>query len=93
MKLFGPAYVNGMLRGADEGVLHLADDEGERLVDNKLAEDVSADFSKKEHANVPVESLTAAPPAPISPDVLAPVDPQPAPTIPNAPASSAASKE
>ena len=44
VNLRGPAYVNGALRKPNEGTLHLEDEEADRLVENELADDVTADF-------------------------------------------------
>jgi hypothetical protein len=60
IKLLTSAYVNGRMRHTDEGVLHLDDDEAQRLLDNKSGEDVTADFSADDHKNTPVEGLRAA---------------------------------
>lgn len=60
IKLLTSAYVNGRMRHADEGVLHLEDDEAQRLLDNESGQDVTADFSADDRKNTPVEGLRAA---------------------------------
>lgn len=60
IKLLTSAYVNGRMRHTDEGVLHLADDEAQRLLDNESGQDVTADFSADDRKNTPVEGLRAA---------------------------------
>lgn len=56
IKLLSSAHVAGLLRHPHEGVLHLSDEEGDRLVENGLGEDVSADFTAKQD-NAPADTL------------------------------------
>jgi hypothetical protein len=60
IKLTTSAYVNGVLRHPHEGALHLENDEADRLVKDKVAEDVTEDFSAKENKETPVETVTVA---------------------------------
>ena len=59
VNLRGPAYVNGGLRKPNEGTLHLEDDEAARLIDNGLADDVTADFPEVANEETPTEAVTA----------------------------------
>lgn len=59
IKLLGPAHVNGRLRSPAEGVLHLEDGEAQRLLTDKLGEDVTADFSADDRKSIPVEAITS----------------------------------
>ncbi|WP_380873603.1 hypothetical protein ACFB49_42580 [Sphingomonas sp. DBB INV C78] len=58
VKLLTHAYVGGVLRSPAEGVLHIEDDEAEKLFENKAAEDVTDDFTAKENREAPVEHIT-----------------------------------
>jgi hypothetical protein len=58
IKLLTAARVNGTLRHPYEGVLHLEDAEAQRLLDEKVGEDVSDDFADTD-ADAPAEHLTA----------------------------------
>jgi len=58
VKLLTHAYVNGTLRSPAEGVLHLEDDEADRLIENEAGEDVSDDFTAKQDKETPAESVT-----------------------------------
>src|SRR4051794_9639574 len=65
VKLAQSARVNGVLRHPHEGVLHLEDDESQRIIDNKEGVDVSADFDGGRDEAAAVDNLDAAPkPAP-----------------------------
>lgn len=64
VKLMTAVTVNGMLRHPHEGVLHLDDEEAQRLIDAEAAADVSGDFSDAQRKAVPVEALTLSAPAP-----------------------------
>lgn len=57
IKLLGHAHVLGRLRSPAEGVLHLNDEDAQRLLDDKLGEDVSADFSADDHKSIPTEAV------------------------------------
>lgn len=46
IKLLDVAFVNGVSRTPSEGVLPVSNEEAERLVKAKLAEDVTAEFGK-----------------------------------------------
>lgn len=52
------AHVNGVLRHPHEGVLHITDDEAQRLFDNESADDVSADFDPEQAKAAPSDSIT-----------------------------------
>ncbi len=56
--LLTAAIVGGRLRHPHEGVLHLEDDEAQRLIDEASGKDVSADFTAEQKKGVPVESVT-----------------------------------
>lgn len=58
VKLITSAYVGGVLRHPHEGVLHIEDDEAKRLVGDKVAEDVSDDFTAKQDRDAPAEQTT-----------------------------------
>lgn len=58
VKLITSAYVGGVLRHPHEGVLHIEDDEAKRLTDDKVAEDVSDDFTAKQDRDAPAEQTT-----------------------------------
>lgn len=58
IKLTTSAHVNGVLRHPHEGVLHVTNDEAQRVIENDGAEDVSADFSDLQDAEAPAESIT-----------------------------------
>jgi hypothetical protein len=58
IKLWTSAIVNGRLRHPSEGVLHLEDDEADRLIENAAGEDVTGDFSTQQRKEAPVESVT-----------------------------------
>lgn len=60
IKLLTRAYVNGVPKSPEEGVLHLQDDEAQRLIDNGAGQDVSADFTGKAANDSPVEHVTTA---------------------------------
>lgn len=84
--LLTAAYVNGRLRHPHEGVLHLEDDEAQRLVDNEAGKDVSDDFTAAEDRKVPVEHIEAqeeaapeAEPVGHQSETVPAVDEQPAP--------------
>jgi hypothetical protein len=50
IKLLNSAYIGGRLRHPHEGVLHLEDEDAQRVLDNKDGEDVSADFADNKDA-------------------------------------------
>ncbi|MEZ7273898.1 hypothetical protein NYF14_10555 [Sphingobium sp. 10 DY56-G10] len=58
VKLLTSAHVNGVLRHSDEGVLHVTNEEAERLFDNETAEDVSADFDEEQAKDAPKDTIT-----------------------------------
>ncbi|MFZ3484270.1 hypothetical protein [Sphingomonas sp. 3-13AW] len=58
VKLLTAAHVAGVLRHPHEGVLHVDDAEAERLVESKVGEDVTADFTAKQNRDAPVEAGT-----------------------------------
>src|SRR4051812_16664863 len=58
VKLWVPAIVNGAMRQPSEGVLHLEDDEADRLIEAAAGEDVTADFTAEQRKEQPIESLT-----------------------------------
>jgi hypothetical protein len=60
VKLLTSARVNGLLRHPHEGVLHLEDDEADRLIEGEAGEDVTDDFTAAENKKVPTESLAAS---------------------------------
>lgn len=60
VKLLTAAHVAGVLRHPHEGVLHVEDGEAERLLDDKVAEDVTADFTAKQNREAPVETGSEA---------------------------------
>lgn len=59
--LLTAAHVGGLLRHPHEGVLHVADDEADRLIADQVATDVSADFTAKQDAQTPVDKIVAEP--------------------------------
>jgi hypothetical protein len=60
IQLTTSAYVNGRMRHPNEGVLHLEDDEANRLLDNNSGTDVTPDFSSDDRKDVPIEGLRAS---------------------------------
>lgn len=58
IKLTTSATVSGRLRHPDEGVLHLTNDDAQRLLDDKAGEDVTADFTAEQRKQIPVEAVT-----------------------------------
>lgn len=58
IKLLTAAHVGGILRHPHEGVLHIDDEEAQRLLDDKAGEDVSDDFTAKQDRETPVEAVT-----------------------------------
>lgn len=72
IKLLTPAIVNGRLRYPAEGVLHLEDDEAQRLLDDKAGLDVTKDFSAEERKETPVESVTVQSGQPAGPQSFDP---------------------
>ena len=65
IKLLSSAYVAGRLRHPHEGAIPVDDTEETRLVnDEKVAEDVTDDFTADQIAEAQPEPITAAPPAP-----------------------------
>ncbi|WP_188064746.1 hypothetical protein [Sphingobium sp. KCTC 72723] len=58
IKLITSAHVNGVLRHPHEGVLHVTNDEADRVIENDGAIDVSDDFSDQQDAEAPAESIT-----------------------------------
>lgn len=68
VKLLAPAHVAGRLRHPHEGVLPVSDDDARRLVDEeKLAEDVTADFADADTTGIVPEPVSYA--EPDAPDV------------------------
>jgi hypothetical protein len=59
VQLLTPAYVNGRMRHPHEGVLHLENDEADRLIETEAGKDVTADFSAEQRKETPVEALRA----------------------------------
>ncbi len=57
IKLSESAYVNGVLRHPHEGVLHVSNEEGKRLLDAEMAEDVTDDFPAEDKAETRTESV------------------------------------
>jgi hypothetical protein len=55
LKLFSPAHIAGLLRHPHEGVRHVSDDDAARLLAERVAEDVSADFATLDDHSIPVE--------------------------------------
>jgi hypothetical protein len=65
IKLLSSAYVAGRLRHPHEGAIPVEDKEATRLVDDeKVAEDVTDDFTADQIAEAQPEPITAAPPSP-----------------------------
>lgn len=58
IKLTTSAHVNGVLRHPHEGVLHVTNEEADRVIENGGAIDVSDDFSDQQDAEAPAESIT-----------------------------------
>jgi len=87
VKLLTAAYVGGALRHPHEGVLHVNDEDAERLFENDAAIDVSDDFSKSDDKTLPVDSVTvqsgavpvAEPEHPHQSEIAPTTDPDPAP--------------
>lgn len=63
VKLRTSAYVNGVLRHPHEGVLHVTNEEADRLFENDAADDVTDDFSEEQNEEAPKDSVTTAKPA------------------------------
>lgn len=61
IKLITSAHVNGVLRHPHEGVLHVSDEEGQRVIDNDGALDVSEDFTEQQDAHAPADTITTDP--------------------------------
>lgn len=57
--LLTAAHVGGVLRHPHEGVLHVPDEEADRLIKVEAATDVTDDFSDKENKAAPVEHIAA----------------------------------
>ncbi len=57
MKLLTSAYVGGVLRHPHEGVIHVQDDEAKKLIADKVAEDVTSDFSAEQRKSLPAETV------------------------------------
>jgi hypothetical protein len=98
VKLITSAYVAGVLRHPHEGVLHVEGDQAKRLLDDKVAEDVTADFTAKENKETGVDTIAAAdgaaPTAPASEPHQSEVAPQATEGAPKPKAAkAAASKE
>lgn len=81
--LLSAAYVGGVLRHPHEGSIPVSDADAKRLVDEKLADDVTDGFTAEQIAAVPEESITIAsgaiPTAAVENPHLAEVAPAPAP--------------
>ncbi|NBB37649.1 hypothetical protein [Sphingobium yanoikuyae] len=60
VKLRTSAHVNGELRHPHEGVLHVTNEEAERLFENESADDVTADFDEEQDAAAPKDTVTTA---------------------------------
>ncbi|WP_375178048.1 hypothetical protein [Sphingobium yanoikuyae] len=60
VKLRTSAHVNGVLRHPHEGVLHVTNDEAERLFENESADDVTADFDEEQAEAAPKDTVTTA---------------------------------
>lgn len=58
--LLTAAYVGGVLRHPHEGVILVSDADAKRLVDDKVAEDVTDGFTAEQLAELPTEAITAA---------------------------------
>ncbi len=59
LSLLTSAYVGGSLRHPHEGVLHVDDNEADKLVADGVATDVSDDFTAKQDKAAPIETNTA----------------------------------
>jgi hypothetical protein len=59
VKLLIAAHVAGVLRHPHEGVLHVEDDQAERLLADKAAEDVTDDFTAKQNKETGVDAIAA----------------------------------
>ncbi|MCK0531457.1 hypothetical protein [Sphingobium agri] len=59
VKLRTSAHVNGVLRHPDEGVLHVTNEDAERLFENETADDVSDDFDSEQEKAAPKDSITS----------------------------------
>lgn len=64
ISLLTAARVGGVLRHPHEGVLHVEDNEADRLIADNAAIDVSGDFTKKQDGDTPVDQIVAETPAP-----------------------------
>lgn len=60
VKLLTSAHVNGVLRHPHEGVLHVTNEEAERLFENESAEDVTDDFDEEQKRSAPKDRVTTA---------------------------------
>ena len=56
VKLLTSAHIAGVLRHPHEGVLHVTDDDATRLVNDRVGEDVTADFTARQNKDAPVEN-------------------------------------
>jgi hypothetical protein len=98
VKLITSAHVAGVLRHPHEGVLHVEDDQAKSLLDDKVAEDVTGDFTAKENKETGVDTIAATDGAAVSEPASEPhqseVAPQAAKDAPKPKAAKpAASKE
>jgi hypothetical protein len=72
VKIWLSAQVNGRLRHPSEGVLHLENEEADRLIREGSGEDVTEDFTAEQLKTTPVESVTVRSGAPASPAAFDP---------------------
>lgn len=98
VKLIASAYVAGVLRHPHEGVLHVEDDQAQSLLDDKVAEDVTDDFTAEQNKETGVDTIAAtdgaASTAPASEPHQSEVAPQATDDAPKPkPARASASKE
>lgn len=81
--LLSASYVGGVLRHPHEGSIPVSDADAKRLVDEKLAEDVTEGFSAEQIAEVPAEAISIAsgeiPASDLANPHLSQVAPAPAP--------------
>jgi len=83
VKLLTSAYVNGVVRRPDEGVLCIADDEAARLLENQAAIDVTDDFSAEQREESVQQSITVQSGPVTQPNASAPHQSEIAPVAPS----------
>ena len=100
LMLLTAAYVGGVLRHPHEGAIHVDDEDAKRLLDDKAATDVTADFDDvdtsddaPERVEVAGNGMTTAPLENPHQAEVPPADPAPAPETKQPRRKAAASQE